>query len=146
MVNLNIILEKKNKWLIDAKIIKENITITDNKLFCNFQNKCINDSEPNQCIPIKSLSNNITKDDVNSIINEFDSSFSQEQNILVKKIDSIIENNIQQLSLLKLIQEEQFLKYNSLYNKIGSTIENVEQISSPYEILRDVILGQTDFV
>ena len=139
-------IRKKNKWLIDAKIIKENITITDNKLFCNFQNKCINDSEPNQCIPIKSLSNNITKDDVNSIINEFDSSFSQEQNILVKKIDSIIENNIQQLSLLKLIQEEQFLKYNSLYNKIGSTIENVEQISSPYEILRDVILGQTDFV
>jgi len=140
-------IRKKNQWVKDSKIVNESVSIQENKLFCNLQNKCIADSsEDNTCVPLKNELNELNKENLESIINEFEDTFSIEQNKMIDVIDKQIQYNINKIGLLKSLKYQELIKYNKIYNKIAAGIEVREIVESPYENLRDLILGQSDFV
>lgn len=140
-------IRKKNKWIKDDKIINENVFIQDNKLFCNMQNRCINDSEEtNVCNPLKNELNDLNKENLQTIMDEFEDTFSIEQNKMIEMIDKQIQYNQEKITLIKSMKYQELIKYNNIYNKIASGFEIREIVESPYENLRDLILGQTDFV
>lgn len=65
---------------------------------------------------------------------------------MIDVIDKQIQYNINKIGLLKSIKYQELIKYNKIYNKIAAGIEVREIVESPYENLRDLILGQSDFV
>ena len=140
-------IRKKNQWVRDVKIISESVLIENNKLFCNLQNKCISDeTQENVCTPLKTEANQLNKENLESIISEFENTFSIEQEKMVDIIEKQIQTNITKIKLLKSLKYQELTKYNKIYNKIASGSEIREIVESPYENLRDLILGQSDFV
>lgn len=141
-------IRKKNVWIKDNKIINESVVIDNNKLFCNIQNKCISDESENSqdCLPLKNELASLNKENLQNIINEFENTFSLEQSKLVSFIDSTIQNNITKIKLIKKMKNQEIMKYNDIFKKISYKLDIVDIPVSPYENLRDLILGQSDFV
>ena len=70
--------------------------------------------------------------------------------MIKENIDKLLLESVNYLTQLKRIQNYNKNKYDNLKNKIGDLLvldeDNKEIVKSPYEELRDIILGQSDFI
>ena len=136
-----------NSWVKVDNIIGD-VVIKDNKLFCNLQEECI--SNDNNCNSFDITEQNINEETLKAIYKEFDSTYGDKEDDLRQKIDQILENSIIRIRYLKRLQESEFFKYDKLKRELGKSIIDDEPedilIDSPYEKLRDIILGQPDFI
>lgn len=132
-----------NIWLPD-----ENIDIgqfTDNsKVFCNLNTNCINiDSN---CEDIGDGKTLIESNNIKNLLNEFDVNFQKDMQEIKKNIQEEYAKSIINIKIILKLNEQQRLISNNYQYDIGLTLDEREKITSPYEALRDKILGQSDFV
>lgn len=133
-----------NNWVISD--LGTNVEIKDNKLFCNLQNQCISDN--NGCNTLNSAESNLNESVLQQIYKEFDNTYDKQSKKIRRDIDTILEKSIIRIKLLKRYKLKNFYKYDTLKREIGDLlIEEPDFVqASPYENLRDIILGQEDFV
>lgn len=91
----------------------------------------------------------MTRDAYSEILDEFDVKYQLSKEQLESFIKSKFEYYTGTLDSLVAIQRNKTFKYNNQQFKIGAKTETDEEndiVVSPYEKLRNIILGQSDFV
>jgi hypothetical protein len=133
-----------NNWVISD--LGTNVEIKDNKLFCNLQNQCISDN--NSCNTLNKAESNLNENVLQQIYTEFDNTYDKQAEKIRKNIDTILEKSIIRIKLLKRYKIKNFYKYDTLKKDIADLLNEEPGLAqvSPYENLRDIILGQEDFV
>jgi len=145
-----------NRWELDETINEEvlNSNANNNNLLCNFQNNCIEVEEKfgaAQCESYDLNKKELQQKTMKSIVDEFDKSYQTSQEDLKIKINQRFDYYFSIVVKLKEIQSTNLYKYNEKQYKLGASLEDSTASSdqvkySPYFKLRDMILGQTDFI
>ena len=129
------------QWILDEEIQDKEI----GDLFCNLRNKCLKINK--KCVDENISKSQFNKKLLKQMMEHFDREFYLSKEELREKLKTDLKENIlsiQKLLKLKLIQK---LSYDREKLEIGWALEQSEGlIKSPYEELRDNILGQADFV
>lgn len=137
-----------NKWIEDTEMPTD-VVIKDNKLFCNLQEQCISEKQ-NICNSLSSTEAQINEDTLKAIYKEFDETYGEKEDNLRERIDLLLGLSIIRIRYLKRLEKSDFFKYNKYKVLLGDSIADdetgVNLIVSPYEKLRNLILGQTDFI
>jgi len=125
-----------------------NNKVLTNEEFCNLFQSCYFNN--NSCINVEKSREDIERETLNSIYKEFDERYGDEEELIKENIDKLLLGSVNYLNQLKRIENYNRNKYDNLKNKIGDLLaldeDNKEIIKSPYEELRDIILGQSDFI
>ena len=140
---------ENNKWIKDEMISEQaNNKVLTNEEFCNLFQSCYFNN--NSCINVEKSREDIERETLNSIYKEFDERYGDEEELIKENIDKLLLGSVNYLNQLKRIENYNRNKYDNLKNKIGDLLaldeDNKEIIKSPYEELRDIILGQSDFI
>jgi hypothetical protein len=138
---------RDNNWIEVQSPIGGNI-LTDNKLFCNLQKDCMIDKDT--CTSLNIVENKINEETLKAIYKEFDETYGEKEDDLRGKIDKILESSIRRIQYLNKLKTTEFYKYDFIRRKLADSIIDEETedvlVVSPYEKLKDIILGQPDFV
>jgi len=137
----------KNNWVHDDSI--DEIAFVDtNTLFCNISQNCYKNRNNNICENLDDTATRLKQQSRDKMRGEFDKRYV----ITVEELEKHLENNIAlySKSLLKshILHEIQTHRANNLAYQIGKMLvtNTNEIIVSPHMKLRDLILGQEDFV
>ena len=141
---------KNNEWIED-KTIDPNIFlgIDDSQVLCLLQPKCIPVDQPidSKCDSLQISKDTIVSNALKEIMNEFDKNYEITKDELNIKLSKFLEIYTQLFDKIENINKYEFYKYNNQQYKLGlEEIEHSKIIQSPYDKLRDLILGQTDFL
>lgn len=134
---------ENNKWVRDEKI-PENTFFGTSEFFCNIQEKCI---QINKNCENDSVANvNIKKNIIDSMYKEFDTNYDSDYQENKEHINKKFKYQYDIMNKLVKIQNYNKYKYEMKNQEIGKKEQNIDIIESPYAKLRDIILGQEDFV
>jgi len=132
----------KTNWIEDKEIDPEAFFDT-NTLFCNISETCYKNMKTNICETVdtrrQSLSNN-------KLMNEFDMRYEISATELAEKLNTNLQYYRKQLQKSKILREINLYRANNLAYALGGTSNAEELITSPNLKLRELILGQSDFV
>ena len=89
----------------------------------------------------------INEKNIKDLLSEFSDTLNQNRDVIIRNINKKLEENLLRLSNLISIKDNDIYKYNKIQYNLGVNIEEELDIKlSPYVGLRDLILGQADFV
>lgn len=136
--------KREDKTWIQDKNIDESLITDDTKAFCNFNLDCV--ANDNTCENITTKENSLDINKYKEIVDEFDTKLKYNKEQLINNINVSYDKAIKYIKINNKINENNELKYNKQKNLIAGTLEVNDIISSPYEKIADVILGQNDIV
>ena len=121
------------------------------ELLCDMKQSCISITDKMIDPKCESMSMNkkeIKRKILNQVIVEFDKNYQISKTNLEKMLSNKFKYYDSIMTKLMTIKTNQLYKYNNIQYKLGIThAEDAEPIIiSPYAKLRDLILGQTDFI
>ena len=132
-----------NKWVkISDK--EELFKLNNTEDLCNIQPKCI--FVENECKSMELNSNNLTIQQLDQMINDFD-----KEDISTKDILPILMNQFlyykEAIKKKLIILKYNWLKNNYYFYLIGQSITDTGEVKkSPYQKLCDAIIGEEDFI
>ena len=134
---------RDNTWVRDVDIGSDIFT-DKSKIFCDLNTNCI--QLENKCQTNDAAETIIKNNNLKQLLHEFDDKLMQNKSQLEKYINTQLENALKRsLPLIQLNHNKQY-KYNNQQYEIGGGVEINNIPISPYEKLRNAILGQGDFV
>ena len=133
----NIYIRKNNIWIIDEKF-KDDFYIDSNKIFCDSNKICI--SKDDKCISKDKLNNENLKEDVDKILENFESNYNLSIEEIKGKINTNYENAKNYIKKINKINKQTNEKTNNYLMYLDETFEN-NTILSPYEELKNIILS-----
>ena len=132
-----------NEWVVDP-MIDPKILTDENRFFCNLNEKCVYKGE--SCNSMDSTRNSITSELEEHILKEFDTALKTTKDEYMKKIVNDYKRCEKTIHILRNLYQRngvsKFIDDNTIFFKQPS----LETQHSPYEALRDSILGQSDIV
>jgi hypothetical protein len=146
--NMFYYIRKNNKWELDDTVDKDLFTGNQN-ILCNFQEKCISipDNIEEKCENIKNNEIHLKEDILKDIMDEFDLKYKITKEEFEAKMKAQMEYYQEIIPMITQIEFNNLLKYNYSQYKLGLNLnEEKPIIISPYFKLRDIILGQQDFI
>lgn len=135
-------------WNRDTNIVANGAS--SNEVLCLIQDQCL--YTPNktdgQCDSIEMTKDSIVSNALKKIIEQFDKKYEVTQEKLNKELKEQLEYYSNLFDKLDDIQRARFYKYNNYCFYLGREVEVEETniVRSPYSKLRDMILGQQDFI
>jgi hypothetical protein len=141
---------KDDIWVLE-KDIDPNAFIKDDEILCNMEYSCIyNPAEKSEdkCESTEVSKDTIVNKALKDIIDQFDKNYDISKEELNNKIRQHLDYYYKIFDRLQAIKRTQFFKYNNQQYNLGLSIseEVKERVVSPYVKLRDLIMGQNDFV
>jgi len=154
-------------WILDENIDKDNFSPLNNQnILCNLQNDCISitnnkSASGMDCKTEEDTKSMLAENAIKTILSEFDKQYYQSKEELENKIKSVFEYYMTIFEKNEKIQNQRIVKYNNQQYLLGleelkqnefllesesDAILNSNPYASPYAKLRDIILGQSDFV
>ncbi len=130
-----------NMWESDKSINADEFVEND-KLFCNLNKSCVFIDK--RCEDTSDGLTLLQDDNIEKIVNEFDDNLKKSLEKIRKTISINYELSLSRAYILRDFLLEDKLKYNRKNFDIGGSVEVFDIIKSPYEQLRDAILGQGD--
>ena len=137
-----------NKWVLDNSANKNGVSESQN-IMCNLQQKCISKDYKNteKCESTDLSKTSIIKAMNDKINTEFDTLYELSKLEYETSMNLNFQYHNEIISVLKQIEMLQLLKYNNAQYTIGVKNEDgLNNIVSPYSKIRDMILGQSDFI
>ena len=141
--NDKVYIRQNNKWILD-KNVDPNMFFVSNKLFCNLQEKCVETN--NNCNTFEEYEKKTENEDIKNIIENSAGNFKLNIEETKEKINKELNDAILFLERKNKYSKILYLKYNENLLKIGQTFVENEFELSPYENLKNKILGYKDFV
>ena len=141
---------KDDIWVLE-KDVDPNAFIKDDDIMCNIEYSCMyNPAEKGEdkCESTEVSKDSIVNNALKQIIDQFDKNYDISKDELNTRILSQLDYYSKTFDRLQAIKRTQFFKYNNQQHNLGlSVAEQVkERVISPYVKLRDLIMGQNDFV
>jgi len=133
-----------NQWIFDKSINPETF-IDTNTLFCNIKDNCNKNPTNSVCEPNSFSRKRVEQLNKARMVKEFENRIDISLEQLDEKIKRDLINDFKILRKMKLFAETREQKYNNLAYEIGKTSSTIEVIRSPREVLRDSIMGLSDF-
>ena len=133
---------RRENWIHDRDIGEEAF-IDNNDLFCNIKPGCI--KGPIKCDTDVSAKERMKRITTKNAIKEFERRFEVSTEEIQSSLNKKIESHIKKVGRLAVLQDIQSNRLNYLANALGEQVQKNDDIRSPYIMLRDMILGQTDF-
>jgi tRNA-binding EMAP/Myf-like protein len=138
-------------WVLN-KDVDPNSFIKSNDILCNIDYNCIyNPAEKRE--EAKCESTEVSKDQIvnnalKQIIDQFDKNYEISKNELNTLINKKLDYFSKSFDRLQEIRRKQFLKYNNQQYEIGLLVDSEinGRVISPYNKLKNLIMGQNDFV
>ena len=145
-------MRKNNQWIEDNKIDKD-LFLNDSESFCLVQPDCLYIEEDGSknvngtCESIQMNKDTVVSNALNQILNEFDKKYEITKEEFKNKLNKYLERFVSIFNKLENIHKFNFYKFNNIQYDLGLLVnENINEIISPYVKLRDLILGQSDYV
>lgn len=136
-----------NKWVKDESV-DPSLFLQDTDLLCNMDFKCMYKEKGTTCESTEVSKDTIVQTALKQIMDQFDEKYNISKVELNSKIESQLAYFQNSFNKIKEMRRKQFLKYNNQRHKLGESIagEMEETILSPYIKLRNLIMGQSDFI
>lgn len=149
-VELQYYIRKDNEWQIASEVDPQWF-IRDDDILCNIQKDCLYNTlskDEEKCESIEVTKDIIVNNSLKQIMDQFDKSYNISKEELEKYVNKYIRYYFDVIQYLGDIKRYKFYKYNKQQYDLGLSIneEALKKPRSPYEKLRDIILGQNDFV
>ena len=135
----------KNTWVYDKDIGDESF-LDNNTLFCNITEKCFKNQKNKVCEDEDTAEARLNRLARKNLQGEFDKRYSVSVEELQGELAKNIEYFMKHLDRLYFQKEIQLYKTNNLAYEMGNMASTINIVSSPHLTLRDLILGQADFV
>lgn len=145
---------ENNRWELDENINAASFNAVSQDLLCNFQDNCIEVEQQfgAQCESYELNKKELQQKALKSIVDEFDKNYQASKEELEVKINKEYDYFSGIMDKLREIEMNRNYKYNNHQYELGlqseeSSLANAEEIFvSPFLKLKDMILGQSDFV
>jgi len=151
-----------NRWELDENVKDDTFNANNQSMLCNFQQGCIEvqqrfgsqfDSQFNsKCESYDLNKKEIKQKAIKEIMDEFDKNYRISKEELEIRINRQFDYYKSIIDKLKMIKHKDTYKYNDYQYELGAISEesslahSEELVVSPYLKLRDIILGQADFI
>lgn len=140
-------IRQDDQW-VPTENIDPKLFLKGDDILCNLQTECLYD--PNAKVDNKCTSFDMNKDAIaNNALKQIVDQFDKNYEVSKKKLEDRLSHNYERyLNISNSIKDiKQFNEYKTNYEQylFGNNNE-LPQIQSPYNKLRDMILGQNDFV
>jgi hypothetical protein len=141
-------------WVLDNEMDKQ-MFIKQDDVLCNIDYSCMYNTSlktqetiDNKCISTEVSKDKIIQNTLKGIIDQFDEKYNISQAELNTQITNKIIYYYNLFERLSEIKEKKHLKYNNIYYNLGLSIKDEinDRKISPYTKLRDLIIGQNDFI
>ena len=129
-------------WERDENI--PSVDYKDQKAFCNIQEKCFDIND--KCADVNLAESQLKKESLNEVIREFDIKYEVSKQDLERVLNTKFNYQKYALHEIEKIKKLKSLKHNAIQLKMGSTLQEEDIVVSPHAKIRDLILGQSDFV
>ena len=136
---LHYYIRRDNKWVLDEKMENKSI---EEMGFCNLKQSCLKINET--CMNKENQENAVKEMTVDELIKHYEDSQAESREKVNKKIAEKIESSKVLASLLKNVNKLRNLKYDIQKINIGKMLTSQEVTVSPYEKLKNRILGEYD--
>ena len=130
-------------WVKDDSV-GDNQFIDENKMFCNLNEKCINIKD--NCKNYYNARLDVGKSDMKGLLNNFENMLDANKSVISEMIKYNTQMSKDRLLKLKNMKKNKLYKFNNSNYELGMTVTEMLSSESPYSKLRDVILGQGDFI
>lgn len=143
-------------WTLDPNI-DPSLFIKDDDILCNMEYNCMYDSVSasgpnnananNKCVSTDVSKDTIVTNALKNILEQFDKNYEISKDELDIKIHKELEYFMTTFDRLQHLKRSHFFKYNSQQYQLGlSVAEVLNTVVSPHTKLRNLIMGQNDFV
>ena len=137
-------------WVLD-KEIEPNMFIKDDDVLCNMEYSCIYnplEKSEDKCESTEVSKDTLVNKALKDILDQFDKNYDISKEELNSQIRKQLDYFEKTFDKLQQIKRRQFFKYNNQQYEIGLKIEDEvkNRVISPYGKLRDLIMGQNDFI
>ena len=141
---------RDDTWVLDKEIDPKTF-IKDDDVLCNIDYSCLYDTslpEENKCESTEVSKDSIIQNTLKQIIEQFDKNYEISQSELNTQINSKMGYFKSLFERYQELRKKQMLKYNNIQYELGLSIEDEvkDKKISPYTKLRDLIMGQNDFI
>ena len=130
-----------NKWERDEAM--KGIYADNQKIFCNMKSTCFQIN--NVCSSNETAENELKQNAIKYILNEFDKRLELGIDEITDKIKRNIQENERMLKAKIQIEKFHLLKHNNFKFMLGGNVEDIQVKQSPYEKLKNLILGHNNF-
>lgn len=149
-VELQYYIRKDNEWQVAAEVDPQWF-IRDDDILCNIQKDCLYNTiskDEEKCESTEVTKDMIVNNSLKQIMDQFDKSYNISKEQLTTYVKKYVTYYFDVIQYLHDIKKFKFYKYNKQQYDLGLNIneEALKKPHSPYEKLRDIILGQSDFV
>jgi hypothetical protein len=137
-------------WVLD-KEVDPKVFIKEDDVLCNIDYSCVYNSAEKQedkCESTEVSKDSIIQNALKQIIEQFDKNYDISKSELNTIITTKLDHYKSMFSRLREMKKKNMMKYNDFKYELGLTIKDevMNKKVSPYVKLRDLIMGQNDFV
>ena len=137
-------------WVLE-KDVESNLFIKDDDVLCNMNFNCMynpKEKSDDKCESVEVSKDTIVSNALKDIMDQFDKNYEISEAELNTKIHTHLKYFENIFGKIQKIQRTRFFKYNNQQYNLGLSIadEIKDKLTSPYIKLRDLIMGQNDFV
>jgi hypothetical protein len=141
---------KDDIWVLDKEVDPKTF-IKEDDVLCNIDYSCMYNAiekKDDKCVSTDVAKDTVIQNALKQIIDQFDKKYEISKTELNARINSQLEYFKANFERLQQWKYSQLLKYNNYQYDIGLSIvdEIREKKVSPYAKLRDLIMGQNDFI
>ena len=147
---LEFYVRKDDIWVLDKEVDPNNF-IKDDDVLCNIDYSCIyNPAEKGEdkCESTDVSKDTIVQNALKQIIDQFDANYDISKTELNSRISNKLKYFTERYQSLQRLKSINFYKYNNTQYDLGLSIQDEikDRVISPYAKLRDLIMGQNDFI
>ncbi len=135
----------KNHWVHD-QTIDEEVFIDTNTLFCNIQQDCFKNQSNNVCEPTQSAKKRMDELTKSRMVKEFENRVNLSFEQLVQKGKMELDRDYKRVIRNNTLVAVAASRFSNYAYELGKTSISSDIITSPHALLRDLVLGQDDFV
>ena len=128
-------------WELDDSVDESTMT-DDTKMFCNLDENCI--SVDDKCKDMGDGKDTIDKVNMKHMLNEFENTLKKNRDEIIEIIKKHYSKCLENMNNIRKINETKRMKNNDKQLELGVLLDENIREKSPYELLRDTILGITD--
>lgn len=132
-----------NNWEQDTNV-DSSVFADTNKMFCDTQLPCFQVNKA--CLNKNIATDEIKQNNIETMLKEFEFQYNFSHKELDQYIRLKLDRAIKMLPRLSKLNQYKVMKYNKQQFDLGVDIAERNIVVSPYASIRDIILGQSDFV
>jgi len=135
---------RQNEMWVHDETISPDVFDDKLKMICNLDEKCL--EVKGKCDPLEAGGNLLKDANLKLVLKEFDEQLNVNKAVVLKNINDDLQDATKRIQIILDLIHSQTYKNNYKHYNLGLTLEETDEIRSPYLKLRDVILGQADYV